>query len=68
MALSRSEEQDYLDELYGRQCFCGSRKKSSQTFCSNCYFRLPNDMRKALYRRFGHGYESAVDRAKEYLR
>lgn len=54
-------------ELFGTRCLCGSAKESRQTFCRRCYFRLPKELRIALYRRLGHGYEDAYQRAAKFL-
>ena len=40
---------------------------AGQTFCRRCYFALPQDMRKRLYRLVGDGYEQAYDGAVEFL-
>lgn len=46
---------------------CARRKKSRQTFCGKCYFRLTPDLRSALYRLIGAGYEQAFAAAKAFL-
>ena len=57
----------YFDELYGNVCQCGNRKKPKMSFCPSCYYRLPLEMREALYRLFCGGYREAYDAAVEYL-
>lgn len=39
---------------------CGDVKRHAQTFCTKCYRSLPIDLRRALYRRLGNGYDIAV--------
>jgi hypothetical protein len=46
-------------ELAGPVCRCGRPKSARRTFCSRCYYRLPPQLRSALYRRIGEGYEEA---------
>lgn len=48
-------------------CRCDRRKKKGMSFCPPCYRRLPLEMRNALYRRLGKGYEEAYDDAVKYL-
>jgi predicted amidophosphoribosyltransferase len=69
MALSESPQRQALRELGESVCAaCQSAKKPKQSFCPRCYYTLPEEMRTALYRRFGSGYESAYDDAKDWLR
>jgi hypothetical protein len=49
------------------KCFCGKRKKSGYAFCLDHYLDLPPAMQKALWQRFGHGFEEAYTAAKEWL-
>lgn len=58
---------DLIDELLGNQCRCGSKKKTRQTFCRACYFKLPGRVRASLYNRVGEGYEEAYANAVEFL-
>ncbi len=57
----------YIGELKGDGCQCGAKKKPGQPFCYRCYRTLPEEMRKALYRRVGNGYEQAYDAAVAWL-
>ena len=57
-----------LKELKSNECACGSYKKEGNSFCYNCYSNLPDDMQKALYQRFGNGYEMAYDDATGWLK
>jgi len=59
---------ELVRELSGTKCRCGRTKKANNTFCNKCYFKLPDDMRFALYRRLGSGYEEAYDAAVQELR
>lgn len=63
-----SGRQELLDELMGIRCQCGRMKRSKQTFCLKCYRALPLEMQRALYRRFGAGYEEAYAAAVRELR
>jgi len=57
-----------LKELKSNECACGKYKKEGMSFCYNCYQGLPDDMQKALYNRFGLGYEQAYDDAVGWLK
>jgi len=57
-----------LKELKSNECACGSYKKEGNSFCYKCYSGLPDDMQKALYQRFGNGYEIAYDDAIGWLK
>lgn len=61
-------QHELVRELAGNKCFCGKEKTPAQTFCSRDYFLLPSPLRKALYRRVGHGYEEAYKEAREFLK
>lgn len=63
-----AEQQALVKELAGERCACGAAKQPRQTFCRNCYYRLPETLRKALYKRLGQGYEWAYRTAREYLK
>lgn len=53
-----------LRELAGATCFCGRKKTGMQTFCGMHYHMLPAEMKSALYKRVGEGYEEAYAAAK----
>jgi hypothetical protein len=55
--------QDFLGEL----CGCGKPKRTRQSFCRECYLRLPFELKQRLNRKFGEGYEEAFADAREYL-
>jgi len=57
-----------LEELKSNECACGNHKKEGNSFCYSCYSNLPNDMQKALYLRFGQGYEEGYEEATEWLK
>lgn len=46
---------------------CSQAKERANCFCKTCYFKLPPDMRSALYRPAGNGYEQAYREALAYL-
>jgi hypothetical protein len=57
----------YIDQFKSDECICERPKKPRFAFCFNCYSRLPNDMKRALYRSFGNGFEEAYDEAYRFL-
>lgn len=60
--------QEIWDDFLKTVCIVDGKKKvSQQSFCRGCYRKLPSDMRQALWRRFGEGYEAAFEMAKTYL-
>jgi hypothetical protein len=38
---------------------CSGRKQRHNAFCRSCYRQLPNALQKALWQRFGSGFEQA---------
>lgn len=60
-------QQELVRELAGPTCFCKRVKTPGETFCKWHYFSLPADMKRALYKRLGAGYEEAYAAAKEFL-
>ena len=66
--MSPEHRRKLLDELQGMQCACGAPKVPKHTFCRPCYYMLPPRLRRALYKRFLEGYESAYDEAAAFLR
>lgn len=56
-----------ITELGGLNCRCGRVKVPRQTFCRQCYFKLPPENRRALYAKIGNGYEVAYVRSCRYL-
>jgi hypothetical protein len=57
-----------LEDFLGTECVaCGGEKNSKQSHCGKCYYKLPKPMRKALYNRFGEGYEKAFEDATKWL-
>lgn len=62
-----TSQSQLLKELDSKTCRCGRDKTRQQTFCKPCYWSLPAEMRTALYRRLGHGYEEAYEAAVGYL-
>jgi hypothetical protein len=55
--------EEMLEELRGLRCRCGLVKVPRQTFCRKCFYALPPAFRRALYLKFGHGYEDAYTAA-----
>lgn len=58
---------ELVEELGGTKCQCGRSKKRANTFCSKCFYSLPKDQQRALYKRLGDGYEEAYATAMESL-
>jgi hypothetical protein len=63
-----SEKRSILEDFLGEVCgHCGGTKRSKMSHCGKCYWRLPKPMRKALYNRFGEGYEQAFAESNKWL-
>lgn len=61
-------DHEILDSLASDKCAaCGNRKRRKQSHCSRCYFKLPPEMRQALYNRFDSGYQEAFRASMEFL-
>lgn len=61
-------KQQLIASLDSHKCpACNSGKASMRTFCPGCYYKLPEEMRKALFRPLGRGYEQAIERALNHL-
>ncbi len=56
-----------LRALDSTQCVCGAAKESRRSHCRSCYFRLPEPMRKALWKHITCGYEEAWHAAVVWL-
>jgi len=68
MTLEKSLRLEALEALRAAKCDCGRAKRSGQSFCSRCYYSLPESTRKDLYLGWGGGYEEAWDEARDFLR
>lgn len=64
---SGSQTKLLIDELIGTKCRCGNTKRTRNTFCGRCYFRLPMQLRNDLYKGVGNGYEQAYAAAISIL-
>lgn len=61
-------ERQALKSFNCEQCpACPAPKQKGKSFCTKCYFKLPVEQRKALYMKFGQGYELAFLRAMKTL-
>lgn len=58
---------EILRDLAGDTCQCGTAKSRNNSFCIHCWRRLPEKLKKGLYRRLGQGYEEGFLAAREYL-
>lgn len=68
MPISESPRQQAWREFAGEKCpGCDGPKRKANGFCTKCYYKLPEDMKKALWRRFGSGYEEAHEDARDWL-
>jgi hypothetical protein len=50
-------------EFNSTACKCGRAKLARQSFCRWCFASLKPDVRNALYKNFGEGYEAAYTAA-----
>lgn len=66
--ITRERRREILESLGSTVCEgCGRNKRPKMSHCGTCYRRLPPNMRQALYRRFGAGYEEAFEESLVYL-
>lgn len=66
--LSQERRLAILRGLGSLECeACGGRKRPKQSHCRDCFFALPAELRRALYRRFGAGYEEAYEESLKFL-
>jgi len=66
--MNESLDAQALRELGGMVCACGAKKERNHSFCRECYFALPPEVRKTLFKRLNDGYANAWDDAKEWLK
>ncbi len=57
----------YIGELKSEQCQCERPKQRGRAVCYKCWLRLPDNLRHALYRPVGGGFEQAYEEAYRYL-
>ena len=62
---SNSDKSFYINLKASEECLCGKEKKPGFPFCYLCYKELPDDLKKALYNKFG--FKEAVDEAVKHL-
>lgn len=55
--------QTILTDLGSTRCRCGSAKRPRRSVCRSCWALLTEAEQRALYRRFGNGYEAAYEAA-----
>lgn len=53
--------------LKSSHCRCGHAKQSGMAFCFKCWFQLPENVRRALYRPIEKGFPAAYEVACQYL-
>ena len=56
-----------LKYFLGTECLCGKNKKKYTAFCYGDFKALPRDLQRKLRKRFGQGFEEAVNEAVIYL-
>lgn len=57
----------YREELESNGCACDRSKKPGYAFCYRCHTELPAEMKRALHKPIGKGYESAYESAFAFL-
>ena len=58
-----------LGIFIGLECpVCNGEKSKGMAFCVSCYRELPIPMQRALWKRFGMGFEEAFQKAFWFLR
>lgn len=61
------DTQQAVDSLVSTTCpACGRPKGSRKSLCARCYYALPKQMQRDLYRPVGAGYEEALDAALKH--
>jgi hypothetical protein len=59
---------EIINSFRGRRCaVCQGSKKPDTGFCFGCYYSLPKELSRALWKRFGAGFEEAYLAAKTWL-
>jgi hypothetical protein len=58
---------DAVAVLKNGQCYCGAAKQTGMAVCCKCWFQLPRNVRRALYRPVGKGFAAAYEVACQYL-
>ena len=56
-----------IHELMAFTCRCGRAKGHGYSLCATCFHALPENLRSALYKRIGEGYDEAYARACRVL-
>lgn len=62
-AISLQARRDLLRYLTSEKCHCGREKRQGVSFCPLCVLSLPTTITSQLYKKLGHGYEEAHERA-----
>jgi hypothetical protein len=57
----------YIDVLKSDECQCEKPKKPHMALCYHCFYRLPQFLKRDLYRPIRSGFESAYDSAVQFL-
>lgn len=56
-----------IEALKSGRCACGKAKQTGMAFCYQCWLKLPQNIRQALYRKIGEGFEAAYGVARQFL-
>ena len=56
-----------IEALKSGRCACGNSKQTGMAFCYRCWLQLPRNVRQALYRKIGEGFEAAYDVGCQFL-
>ena len=59
--------QAWMEFMATECCICQGAKPPKNGFCRGCYHALPKPMQRALWQRFGEGYEEAHAAARAWL-
>ena len=64
---TQKERMFFTETLASDECQCGRHKQPGRAVCFKCYARMPDEMRRTLYRRVGAGFEAAYEDAYKFL-
>jgi hypothetical protein len=59
--------EEYIFKINSSQCQCGKRKTPKMSFCPNCFYRLPQEMKSKIHKHPWKEFCDTYDAAVEYL-
>jgi len=63
------ESREIFAAFSGTECSgCADKKQRHHAFCKSCYRQLPRSLQKALWQRFGSGFEQAYMASLSWFR